>query len=342
VILSTRVRVARNLDHFPFPHHANPFELEAVADLVSSIVNRSKTNALKSFRSFNVSSLSDTEKAALVDSHLVSLLHATSGPHRIALVDEQHSNSILINEEDHIRIQTILPGLMPDSAWREAERIEDALAHQLHPAYHPKYGYLTASLANTGTGMRVSFMAHVPALAFLERLNKTWFASEGLGSSVRGLYGEGGAGHGDVYQVSNASAIGTTENGIVGRMTAVALHLQTEEIFSRHVVKTNMSHDVQRLVDEQLAKLENAAALTVEEAMKMLSALRLGELIGIKTSVSHRMFCEMVVGMQGSIGSIAVKKNRARDVFYEDTRRPALLRNRLRRENSTSKANRSS
>jgi protein arginine kinase len=332
VILSTRLRLARNLAHYPFPHLADDPTLKEIAALVASTVDDPNALSLRSLRPVNVSDLNDAQKASLVDSHLVSMLHVLSGRHRVALVDEKHTVSIMINEEDHIRIQAILPGLMPESALEEADRLDDALTRRLPIAYDPSYGYLTASLANTGTGMRISVMVHVPAIAFLEKLSVTWQAARALGTTVRGLYGEGGEQDGDVFQISNSTTVGLTERQMVGRMKAVASFLQTEEESARYTMRRYRMPDVENAVAAAEYSLKNAAALSAKEAMSLLSTLRMGEMLGIKTHVSHRMFCEMLASMRGSIGFIANKKDRARDVFYEDTRRPAILRNRLRLE----------
>jgi protein arginine kinase len=334
VILSTRLRLARNLENFPFPHLADEGTLREIARRIEVSIQDKPSPSLRSLTSVNVWSLSDTQKAALVDSHLVSLMHVVSGPHRVALVDQNHTVSIMINEEDHIRIQAILPGLMPESAFSEADRLDDALSERLPVAYHQSYGYLTASLANAGTGMRISVMAHLPGLAFLERLSATWQAVRALGTTVRGIYGEGGELHGDVFQLSNSTSIGMQEKQIVGRMKAVATFLQTEEESARDIIRKVRMSDVGNQVDEALARLKHAHALTAFEAMAIVSTLRMGEMLGITTNVSHRMFCELLTSMQGSIGLIANKKNRARDVFYEDNRRPALVRTRLRRQRS--------
>jgi len=336
VILSTRLRLARNLDRFPFPHLADDKTLKAVAETVEATTHDRRARSLRSLTSVQVSGLNDAQKAALVDSHLVSLLHVTSGSHRVALVDDNHTVSIMINEEDHIRIQAILPGLMPESAWHEADRLDDALSQRLPIAFHKHFGYLTASLANAGTGMRISVMAHLPGLVFLEKLEATWQAARALGTTVRGLYGEGGDQHGDVYQISNSTSVGLPEKQIVGRMKAVAQFLQIEEESARHIIRTVRMSDVRYQVDEAEFRLKTATALTASEAMAILSTLRLGKLLGVQTSVSHRMFCEMLASLRGSVGLIANKKDRARDIFFEDNRRPAKLRNRLRQERAGS------
>ena len=312
VILSTRLRLARNLDHYPFPHIASDTVLREVTLAVGLATQDRRVKSFRSLRSVDISGSSDADKAALVDSHLVSLLHVTSGQHRVALIDEKHTVSIMINEEDHIRIQAILPGLMPDTAWQDADRLDDALSQRLPIAYHNVYG--------------------LPALVLDDQITQIIKAVNKIGLAVRGLYGEGGEQHGDVYQFSNSTSVGQTERQILGRLKSVAMFLESEEESARHVIRSVRMNDVLSMADLAQERLKHATALTAADAMSLLSTLRLAEMLGIKTYVSHRMFCEMLASMRGSIGSIANKKNRARDVFYEDTRRPALLRNRLRQE----------
>ena len=260
VILSTRLRLARNLDHYPFPHIASDTVLREVTLAVGLATQDRRVKSFRSLRSVDISGSSDADKAALVDSHLVSLLHVTSGQHRVALIDEKHTVSIMINEEDHIRIQAILPGLMPDTAWQDADRLDDALSQRLPIAYHNVYGYMTASLANAGTGMRVSVMAHLPGLAFLEKLSATWQAARALGTTVRGLYGEGGEQHGDVYQFSNSTSVGQTERQILGRLKSVAMFLESEEESARHVIRSVRMNDVLSMADLAQERLKHATA----------------------------------------------------------------------------------
>jgi protein arginine kinase len=334
VVLSTRVRLARNLSKRPFPHLASPGQLEEIATTIMTVVSEAAAESVSSIwcPPIEVSHLQDADKAILVDSHLVSLAHVIGGPHRIALIDQEHAASILVNEEDHLRIQTILPGLVPDRAWREADTIDDSLAARLPIAFHATFGYLTSSLANAGTGLRISVMLHLPALAFLERHHKALHAARELYSTIRGPYGEDGASYGHVYQISNSSSLGNPEKGIIGRLATSAMFLQNEENTARLMIQRVNQKDIETIVRKELSALESASALSAEAAMQIVSNLRLAQIVGIETHVSHRMFCEMITSLRGSFGVIARKKDRARDIFFEDTKRPAIIRNRLRHE----------
>lgn len=332
IVLSTRARIARNLADVPFPHRAAESDLQDVAARIRSVINQTADKHLSALRTVDVSALHEAKKAALVDSHLVSIPHALAGKHRLALVDNEHTVSVLVNEEDHIRIQVVLPGLQAEEAWRSANTLDDSLASRLPFAYHEQYGYLTASLANCGTGLRLSLMVHLPALALLGRLPATWQGVEALGSIVRGLYGEGAEPAGNVYQISNGSSLGLTERQIVGRIQAVATYFLAEERAAREVFAIRRREEAAEAVERARNDLKNAERLSISEGMAILSTLRLGYLLGYETHVTAPVFNQLTASLRAGVGLLARADLRARDVFYEDTRRPAVFRNRIRQE----------
>ena len=338
VVLSTRARLARNVSGAPFPHMASDGELERVAKYVLTAAHRAQERAFRSMTTMDISALDDQAKAALVDSHLTSLAHVRAGKHRYAIVDHNKSVSVLINEEDHIRIQVILPGMQADAAWRRADAIDDALARELPIAYDPHLGYLTASLANCGMGLRLSIMVHLPALALLQRLASTWQAASSLDAAVRGLYGEGTEMPGNIYQISNAVSMGWTEMQTVGKITAVATYLAAEEVGARELLLRTRAEEMRERSDAAMAVLRDSERLTVDEGVRILSDLRLGHLMGFETHVTDRVFSELVASLRGGTQMIASSDDRARDIFYQETRRPALFRNRIRAERSAAGA----
>jgi protein arginine kinase len=336
IVLSTRARIARNLADSPFPHCAADDDLQSIAARIRSVLKHASDEPLHTLRAVEVSSLDEARRAALVDSHLISIGHALAGMHRLALVDHKHTVSVLVNEEDHVRIQVILPGLQTDEAWENANRLDDCLSSQLPFAYHEQYGYLTASLANCGTGLRVSLMVHLPALALLGKLPATWQGAEALGSIVRGLYGEGAEPAGNVYQISNASSLGLTESQIVGRIQAVATYLLAEERAAREVFATRRRDEAIEAVERARDDLKIAERLSISDGMAILSTLRLGYLLGCETHVTAPVFNQLTASLRAGAGLLARADQRARDVFYEDTRRPAVFRNRIRQEKGAS------
>ena len=327
VILSTRVRLARNLNGAAFPGRASDAELKAVAKQVLAAAKR-RDKGQVTLRAVEVGRLGDADKAALVDSHLISVVHAMAGPNRWALVDDKHTVSVMVNEEDHLRLQAILPGLQIDAAYRIADQMDDQFGGQLDYAFDPEYGYLTASLGNCGTGLRVSAMAHLPGLAFSGKLDGAMEAARTLGAAVRGPYGEGSASAGDVYQISNAVSTGKSERQLLSRLAATATLLLTDEQAARELLWREQRSVIEAKVGDAQAKLKMAERLSASESMTLLSILRLGAQFGMATGVSNRIFNELLSSLR--MGAHLVSGERAHYTFYEETRRPALIRNKIR------------
>ena len=329
VILSTRVRLARNLAGTAFPGRAGDAELKAVAKQVLAVAKR-RDKGHVGLRAVEIGKLGDADKAALVDSHLISVPHAMAGPNRWALVDDRHTVSVMVNEEDHLRLQAILPGLQIDPAWRIADQMDDQFGGQLEYAFDSHYGYLTSSLGNCGTGLRVSVMAHLPGLALSGKIEGALDAAKTLGAAVRGPYGEGSASAGDVYQISNAVSTGKSERQLLTRLAATATLLLTDEQAARELLWRDQRSIVEDKVAEAQARLKSAERLSAGDSMALLSILRLGAQLGISTGVTNRVFNELLSSLR--MGAQFVSGERAQYTFYEETRRPALIRNKIRRQ----------
>lgn len=327
VILSTRVRLARNLAGFPFPNRASQDGLKAVAKQVLPIARR-REKGQPSLRAVEVSKLGDAEKAGLIDSHLISLPHALAGPHRWALVDDKQTISVMVNEEDHLRLQAILPGLQIDAAWQVADRLDDLFGSHLSYALDPHYGYLTSSLTNCGTGLRLSVMAHLPGLALAGKLDNALDAARTLGAAIRGPYGEHSPPAGDVYQISNAVSVGKNEQQLRVRLAATATLLLTDEQAARELLWREQRSLIEDRVAESSAKLKAAERLSTSDSMSILSLLRLGQQMGLPTGVTDRVFNELMASLRMGVQFVAGAK--AQSTFYEETRRPALIRNKIR------------
>ena len=327
VILSTRVRLARNLVAAAFPGRAGDAELKAVAKQVLAAAKR-RDKGHVSLRAVEISKLGEADKAALVDSHLISVPHAMAGANRWALVDDRHTVSVMVNEEDHLRLQAILPGLQIDAAWRIADQMDDQFSRHLEYAFDPHYGYLTSSLSNCGTGLRASVMAHLPGLALSGKIEGAMEAAKTLGAAVRGPYGEHSAAAGDVYQISNAVSTGKSERQLLTRLAATATLLLTDEQAARELLWREKRSLIEDKVAEALARLKSAERLSAGDSMALLSILRLGAQFGIKTGVSNRIFNELLSSLR--LGAQFVSGEKAQYTFYEETRRPALIRNKIR------------
>lgn len=327
VILSTRARLARNLASAPFPSRAAETELKGVAKQVLAVAKK-RDKGHVSLRAVDIGKLSDTDKATLVDSHLISVPHAMAGSNRWALVDDKHTISVMVNEEDHLRLQAILPGLQLDAAWRIADQMDDQFGAHLEYAFDTHYGYLTSSLSNCGTGLRISVMAHLPGLALSGKLESALEAARTLGAAVRGPYGEHSVAAGDVYQISNAVSTGKSERQLLSRLAATATLLLTDEQAARELLWRDGRSIIEEKVTEAQARLKQAERLSAGDSMAILSVLRLGAQFDLPTGVSNRVFNELLSSLR--LGAQFVSGEKAQYTFYEETRRPALIRNKIR------------
>jgi protein arginine kinase len=234
----------------------------------------------------------------------------------------------MVNEEDHLRLQAILPGLQLDAAWQIADRLDDLFGAHLAYAHHARYGYLTASLGNCGTGLRASVMLHLPGLALLGKLEAALSAARTLGAAIRGPYGEHSDAAGDVYQVSNAVSIGKSERQLIALLGAVATYLVTDEQAARELAWKTERSRIEDSVAQATAALSAAERLSAAEALGIVSTLRLGARCGLPTGVTDGVFNVLLASMR--LGAQFVSGEKAQYTFYEETRRPALIRNTIR------------
>lgn len=226
VVLSTRCRVARNLADIPFPWRATEGERKQVAETILAAVQRASGDLARA-RAIPGERLDEEQTARLLEWRYVSRDWARGGPHRWLLIAPDRATSLLVNEEDHVRLQTILPGLQVESVLSRAEQAERALASAISFAWEERMGFLTTSLTNAGTGVRVSALLHLAGLAVSESREAVLEAATEVGCAVRGLYGEGTQGTGELFQVSNTGAYGLDLPQIAARIEA-ATHYLTE------------------------------------------------------------------------------------------------------------------
>ncbi len=337
VIVSARARLARNLADLPFPARASETGLRRVARSIRQAAH-ADTGRLLDLLPVEIASLSARDRAELVDARRISPELAAGGAERYALLDGSGCVGLFINEEDHLRLQTLVPGNAPHSALSNALDVEARLGARLRWAHDPeKWGYLTASMSNTGTGLRLSVLAHLPALVFLDRLDRVFDAAAQLGVSVRGAHGENSVAAGDLFQVSNAQTLGVTVAHTAGRVRGFAdILVRDERLARREVAGDRKRRD--RATRAALAaweKVEGAERLSARDALEMLSALRLcaacallpwGRGYQITAAPDERLFARLLAelrtgaGLTGSEGASAL-----RDAIG----RPALLRSAL-------------
>jgi protein arginine kinase len=283
VILSTRVRLARNLEGSPFPTGATEQELIEVRERI--VAATAKSNYLTNAIVLRMEETDPATRRVLVERHLVSGELAEGGPGRAAIVGEKEIVSAMVNEEDHLRLQCIRAGLQPVDAWRLIERIDCELERNLQYAFSSDWGYLTSCPTNVGTGVRVSVLAHLMGLARSNRIAQVLGSVSKLGLSVRGFYGEGSAALGGFFQISNQTTLGQSEEDIAYTVERVAGQLVALELDARKELAENAGRQLADEVGRAYGILANARMISAEEVMELVSSLRLGTALGLIDSV---------------------------------------------------------
>ncbi len=275
IAVCTRARLARNLQGF----HFSPCQAEAEAkQLYGFVAERLKAPGLpESVALVDLDTLDELERTVLVERHLISRELAGSKRARGVAVDSEESVAIMVNEEDHLRVQVFAPGLQTAAVWQRAERLDDALLQRLPMAWSEEFGFLTSCPTNTGTGLRLSVMLHLPGLVWSEEIDKATNTAQKIHLAVRGLYGEGSRALGDFYQVSNQVTLGRGEQDIQSEVfLAVGRLVQWEREVRQALLRGSARPRTLDRIHRALGVLERAHILSSEEALGCLSALRLG------------------------------------------------------------------
>ena len=278
IVLSTRVRLARNVAGRPFLSRLKPDEQRDLEDNLRQSIFAALPH--ENLGWFEIEELSEVDRRCLIERHLISReLAAGQGPRGVAIDSSQHI-AIMANEEDHLRLQVILSGLQLDEAWREADALDNHLGKHITFTFSPKLGYLTACPTNVGTGMRASIMLHLPALVLTRQIEKVFRAVARMRLAVRGLYGEGTQATGDFYQISNQSSLGRSEEDVLKNLGAVIPQIIDYEKQAREVLVAESPVALDDKVYRAWGLLVNARTISSEETLMLLSAVRLGIHLG--------------------------------------------------------------
>ena len=282
VVLSSRVRLARNIEGIPFPERATAEEQDKVIEICKNAVFDSdiKLNYI------DIGAMKDYEKQAIAECHIISPQMMDNSIKRGLLLSDDSSVSVLVNEEDHLRIQCMSAGLELDKCFEMANRIDDSLEQTADFAFDSQFGYLTCCPTNVGTGMRASVMVHLPALTISGGINSVIDSLSQLGMTVRGIFGEGSKATGDIYQISNQTTLGESEENILERFEQII----TEVIGKERELRTTIYNADKYHIEDKLMRsfgiLTNAVILSSAEAMTRLSDVRFATELGIIKDMS--------------------------------------------------------
>ncbi len=296
IVISTRLRLARNVREFPFLTQATPEARSRYATAIRSEIESSALAGRVSY--FNLPGLDPIDRLFLVERHLISREHANQDGDRGVAFAPEETLSIMINEEDHLRIQVLRSGFELATAFSEIDQVDDLLESRLTWAFSPQFGYLTACPTNVGTAMRVSVMLHLPALVLTKQLEKVFASLNRISFTVRGLYGEGTQATGDFYQISNQSTLGKTEAEILSEMSEVVPAIaRFERTWREKLVEENRSK-LEDKIFRAYGILRNARLITSEEAMELLSFVRLGLNLNLLPEVTQKQVNEIFIFSQ--------------------------------------------
>src|SRR5467141_5384929 len=274
IVMSSRVRLARNLKEAAFPGWAKKPERIRVLDMIRPAIEG--LGDMKDSFSDSMDNLSALDKQILVERHLISREHAAKSAGSGLILNREETLCFMINEEDHLRMQALRPGLQLRQAWTAIDQADSLLERKLEYAFNPELGYLTACPTNIGTGIRVSAMLHLPGLVLAEQINPIIQSVNKLGLAVRGLYGEGTEALGNVFQVSNQMTLGEAESAIVERLEKVLSQIIEHEENARQTLLEKKAKSVYNHIGRAYGILANAHSISSKETMNLLSLMRLG------------------------------------------------------------------
>ena len=325
IIISSRIRLARNIQGSPIPHWANKAQSEENAAAIFAASQ--KVDLLKNNTIFKLLEMDNVDKQFLVERHLMSRELISKTDSKAVIIDNDEIISIMVNEEDHLRMQVMKSGFDLLDAWEIMNRIDDLLSKELCFAFSADLGYLTACPTNTGTGMRGSVMLHLPALVMVRTIDKVLAAISKLSFTTRGLYGEGTQAIGNFFQISNQVALGHNEDEIISNINGLIRQVIEHEEQARELLLKQQKTYLEDRVWRSFGTLKSAFVISSQETTEMLSMVRLGQDIGIIKDIDRRTINELFILTQPA--HLQKLEGRKLNAQERDIKRAAILRSKL-------------
>jgi protein arginine kinase len=330
IVLSSRIRLARNFEEYKFPTLFSHEEAKAIIIKMEDVLNKTNLHKFGQMELLKINELQPLQKRVLVEKHLISPHLAEDSPYGAVLLTENEEVSIMINEEDHIRIQCLFPGLQLSEALNAANEIDDWLESEIQYAFDEKHGFLTSCPTNVGTGLRASVMMHLPGLILTQQVSRIIPAINQLGLVVRGIYGEGSEALGNIFQISNQITLGKSEEDIGRDLKGVVSQLISQERSAREALRKTSNIQLEDRVFRSLGVLTNSRIIETKEAAQCLSDVQLGIDMGYISNMPKNILNELMILTQpGFLQQYAGGPLRPHD---RDIRRAALIRERLKME----------
>lgn len=333
VVISSRIRLARNFSGYNFTNKLKPEEAESIIKEVENAIIHGTSAIRNDFKSLRMAGLDKLEKGILLEKHLISKDIARSDL-SAALVKDDETVSIMVNEEDHLRIQALFPGFRLDDAWDIADKIDDLLEESIGYAFDERLGYLTACPTNVGTGMRASIMVHLPALVELGYIDGVLKAANQIGLAVRGIYGEGSQAKGSIFQISNQLTLGRKEEDILGNIKGLSKQLISKELEARSFLYKNQGMKFEDKIYRSMGILKNARIIDSNESMNLLSNVKLGIEMGLIDNMKSRDIDKLFIEIQPSHQQMMSGQSKAQE---RDIKRAEYLRRELSKKSNENK-----
>lgn len=330
IVLSSRIRLARNLSEINFPTLATNDESKTVVQTIEDRISDGTVPGFGAMELLRMGDIKPLQKRVLVEKHLISPHLAENSPYGAFLLSENEEISIMINEEDHIRIQCLFPGFQLAEALKAATQIDDWLEERINYAFDEQYGYLTSCPTNAGTGLRASVMMHLPGLVLTRQMNRILPAINQLGLVVRGIYGEGSEALGNIFQISNQITLGKSEEDIVEDLKSVVSQLIAQERSARSALAKTSNIQLEDRVFRSYGTLANSRIIETKEAANCLSDVRLGIDMGYIKDISRNILNELMILTQP--GFLQQYAGGPLSPDERDIRRAALIRERIKME----------
>ena len=328
IVMSSRIRLARNLADFPFMSRCNDIDRANIESTVRERLTGSPAFSGLSF--FNVADLNTLDRQLLVERQLISRELSNGEGARAVAIDSMEQLSLMVNEEDHLRIQVMKSGLDLDGVWEQMNQVDDNIESSLTYAYSPKLGYLTACPTNVGTGMRVSVLVHLPALVITHQIEKVFRSLQKINLVVRGLYGEGTQAMGDFYQISNQITLGKDEAAIIDQVSDVIPFVIDYERKARQFLLDEKQNDLFDRVSRAYGTLQTAQQISSEETMYLLSRVRMGVNLGLIDNLEIPAINQLFLRTQPA--HLQKIRDTSMDTERRNVERAIYLREQLKRD----------
>lgn len=324
IVISSRARLARNVAGFPYVHRTGEDKLR---EIINTVLEGARIAGYDPLNCFRNEDLDELHKNIFIERHLISPSLASQSSNRGVLVLEGERCSILINEEDHLRIQSFRSGFNPIGAWEDVDSIDDRLGRTIPFSFSRKYGYLTACPTNIGTGLRVSILIHLPALVLTKEIQHVIHSAGQIGLAVRGYYGEGSDVIGNLFQISNQVSLGRTERAIIDDLISAVMKIIEYEKKSSETLMKEAKSQIEDKVWRSVGILKSARMLSTNEFMNLSSAVRLGHFLRLLDKPNLESLNEMMVMTQPA--HLQARQGHLVEAMERDTLRAELVRERF-------------